>query len=43
MIAHVTLVWDKEDSYAVDIAERIMNSIEMKSDEQANAEQESQN
>ncbi|WP_243473590.1 hypothetical protein [Winogradskyella sp. MH6] len=43
MIAHVTLVWGKEDSYAVDIAERIMNSIEMKSDEQANAEQESQN
>lgn len=43
MIAHVTLVWAKEDSYAVDIAERIMNSIEMKSDEQANAEQESQN
>ncbi len=43
MIAHVTLVWAKKDSYAVDIAERIMNSIEMKSDEQANAEQESQN
>ena len=43
MIAHITLVWAKEDSYAVDIAERIINSIEMKSDEQANAEQESQN
>lgn len=43
MIAHITLVWSKEDSYAVEISERIIKSIEMKSDEQANAEQESQN
>lgn len=42
MIIHVTLVWDTEDSYAVEIIERIIDSIEMKSDEQANAEQESQ-
>ena len=43
MIAHITLVWSKEDGYAVEISERIIKSIEMKSDEQANAEQESQN
>lgn len=43
MIAHITLFWAKEDSYAVEIAEKIIASIEMKSDEQANTEQESQN
>lgn len=43
MIAHIILVWAKEDSYAVEIVEKIIASIEMKSDEQANTEQESQN
>lgn len=43
MIAQITLVWDKEDNYVVEIVERIIASIEMKSDEQANTEQESQN
>ncbi|APY09637.1 hypothetical protein BWZ20_08205 [Winogradskyella sp. J14-2] len=42
-IIHITLVWATEDNYAVKVAERIIESIEMKSDKQANAEQESQN
>ena len=42
-IMHVTLVWDKNDTYVEEIKDRIIDSIELKSDEQAEAEQETQN
>jgi hypothetical protein len=42
-IMHITLIWSKEDTYVKDIVDRIIRSIELKSDEQANAEQETQN
>ncbi|WP_299365124.1 hypothetical protein [Winogradskyella sp.] len=42
-IMHVTLIWSKDDVYVAEIIDRIIGSIELKSDEQANAEQEAQN
>ncbi len=42
-IMHITLIWAKDDVYVEDIIDRIIDSIELKSNEQANAEQEAQN
>ncbi len=42
-IMHVTLIWAKDDTYAVEMIDRIADSIELKSDEQADAEQEAKN
>jgi len=42
-IIHIILVWSKDDVYIEDIMDRVIGSIELKSDEQANAEQEAQN
>ncbi|GAB4159541.1 MAG: hypothetical protein Tsb0033_14260 [Winogradskyella sp.] len=39
-IMHLTLVWSEEDTYANKIAERIISSLELKSDEQAELENE---
>lgn len=39
-IIHVTLIWAQEDDYAQEIIDRIIDSMELKSDEQASAEQE---
>ena len=42
-IMHVILIWSKDDVYIEDIIERVIGSIELKTDEQANLEQEAQN
>jgi hypothetical protein len=39
-IMHLTLVWSEEDTYANKIVERIISSLELKSDEQAELENE---
>ena len=42
-IMHITLNWVKEDTYIQDVVDRIINSIELKSDQQVKAEEETQN
>lgn len=42
-VLYAALIWSEDDDYADAIIERIIDSIELKSDEQAEAEQEAQN
>ncbi|WP_394347028.1 hypothetical protein [Winogradskyella tangerina] len=42
-IMQIILVWSKDDIYVEEIVDRIIDSIELKSDEQAEAEQQTQN